>query len=408
MALFTRLLTIPRLAATRIRGRLTGPDAGRLRLCVVGVTLAVALMIVLTGVAIGLASQSTVQSEDVDYWITPEGAEEGSVVLPGEGTSLGSVHQVTTELNADDRIDYASPVLLEPVRLTNEGGDDAVVLVMGVMPATDRTVNGIPLDDLDQSYDYYNDGGYDGEWSGGFVATDAAIELLEMRPGDTLTARGDGETAQLSMVARTDATLTSGVGEVPTIVLPLAEAQTLVGYESADQADQILVSTNDPAVQSSIEGIYPNTDVVSRTGLSGAELTTSSLPLAMALSAFLVSVVVGILFVSTMMGLELTANRKALATLDAIGFSSRSRSFLVFSETLVIAILGGAFGTIVGSGSIVVLNRVLVDRIGVAVAQFEPILLGYGIAVAAAIGVLAAPYPIWLTRRQETLEVLGR
>lgn len=415
--MFTRLLTIPRLAVLRVRGRLMGPDSGRLRLCVVGVALAVALMIVLTGVSIGLASQSTVQSDEVDFWIMPEGADEGSAVLPGEGTSLGSVHEVTADLSADDRVDYVTPVLIEPVGLVHEETDQrGYILVMGVIPTTDRTVNGIPLDGLDQSYGYYNDGGYDGTWSGGVVATDATIDVLELDTdrdgsgdviGERLTAHGDGGTYNLTIVAGTDAGITSGVGEVPTVVLPLAEAQRLTGHVENDQADQILVSTNDRAVRSDLEGVYPGTSVVSRAGLTGAELTASSLPLAMAVSSFLVSVVVGVLFVATMMGLELTANRRMLATLDAIGFSSRSRSFLIFAETITIAAIGGVFGTVLGVGGIVALNRLVVDRLGVSVAQFEPALVGYGVAVAIVIGILAAPYPVWLARRQDTLEVLS-
>jgi putative ABC transport system permease protein len=189
--------------------------------------------------------------------------------------------------------------------------------------------------------------------------------------------------------------------------MPLAELQTITGVESGDQADQILVSTNDPSVRSDIERLYPGTDVVSRTGLAGRELSTSSLPLAMAVSSFLVALTVGVLFVATMMGLELTSNRRYIAMLGAVGFSTRSRSLVVFAETLSISVLGGVIGIGVGAGGIVALNRATRETVGVAVARFEPLLLGYGLGVAVLIGVLAAPYPVWLSRRLDTLEVLA-
>ena len=401
-----RLVALCGLALARIRGRLSGADSGRLRLCVAGVALAVAVMVVLSGVAVGLASQSTVQSDDVDLWITPTGGDTGSMVLPEDGASLGDVHRVAADLQADERIDYASPVLIEPVQVVDPATNErAFVLAVGVIPATERSVSGIPLDELDQSYGYYNDGGYDGEWSGAVVVTDGTTTVLGSESDELIARSGTGE-SELTVVDRSEATLASGVGDVPTIVLSLAELQTIAGVEASDQADQILVSTTDPTVRSDIEGIYDGTEVVSRAGVTGEGLSTSSLPLAMAVSSFLVSVVVGVLFVATMMGLELTSTRQYIATLDALGFSERSRSLLVFAETLAISLLGGVIGVFVGLVGIVVLNRAMVETVGVAVAQFEPILLGYGLVVAAVIGVLAGPYPVWLSRRVSTLEVI--
>lgn len=405
--MFGRRTGIVGLAIGRLRGRLVGPDAGRLRLCVIGVALAIALMIVLSGIALGLASQSTIQSEDVDYWITPEGGDTGSIVLPEDQASLGSVHEVTADLSADDRIDYASPVLIEPVRIVDpETGNDAYVIAVGVLPADDRTISEIPIGGLDRSYPYHNDGGYDGEWTGDTIVTDAAIEILGAENPQQLSAYGGGGEYELTVVDRSEATITSGAGDVPTIVLPLAELQTIVGVETADQADQILVSTTDPAVRGEIEGIYPGTNVVTRVGLAGDELTTSSLPLAMGVSSFVIAIAVGVLFVATMMGLELTSNRRFIATLDAIGYSNQSRSLLVFVETLTISAIGGIGGALLAAVGTPLLNRGIREWIGVEVVQFEPVLLAYGVAVALLIGVLAAPYPVWLSRKIDTIEVI--
>lgn len=407
--MFRRVLAVCELAGGRVRGRVTGADAGRLRLCIIGVALAVALMIVVSGIAIGLASQSTVQSHDVDYWITPADTGTGSMVLPEDDASLGAVHDVTADLAADDRIDYASPVLLEPVRVAEPGAENhAYVVAIGVIPETDREINGIPIDQLDQSYSYYNDGGYDGEWSGDAVVTEATLELLETEDATILEARSPTGTYDLTVVDRSEATVSSGLGDVPVVVLPLAELQTIAGLEEADQADQILVSTTDPDVREDVAGTYPGTNVVTRAGPIGEELTTSSLPLAMATSSLLVALTVGVLFVATMMGLELTANRQYLATLDAIGFSTRSRALLVSVETLTLSVIGGIAGLLVGVVGIHAVNWAARDTIGVAVAQFDPILLGYGAIVALVIGTLAAPYPVWIASRVETLEVIGQ
>ena len=406
--MFERPLGIIGLAVTRIRSRLTGADAGRLRLCVVGVALAVGLMMVLSGIALGLASQSTVQSEDVDLWITPEGSDTGSMVLPEDGASLGDVHTVSADLQSDDRVDYTSPVLIEPVRIVDPTTENqAFVIAIGVIPAADRTISGIPIDELDPSYGYYNEGSYDGEWSGTTVATEAAMTVLGSDEPDELIARSGTGDHSLTIVDRSETTIASGIGDVPSIVVPLAELQTITGVEEADQADQILVSTTDASVRPDLEGLYPGTEVVSRAGITGSEVSTSSLPLAMAVSSFLVALVVGVLFVATMMGLELTSSRRYIAMLDAVGFSTGSRSLLVFAETLTISILGGVLGISLGLAGVVGINQAMRETVGVAVARFDPILLGYGIGVALLIGVLAGPYPVWLSRRLETVEVMS-
>jgi putative ABC transport system permease protein len=192
------------------------------------------------------------------------------------------------------------------------------------------------------------------------------------------------------------------------MVMHLSELQSLTGATDGDVADQLLVSTNDRSVRSELEGRYTGTTVVTRSGISAQSVSGSNLPLAVAVAAFISAVVVGVLFVTTLMGLEVSADRQQLGALAAIGVSSRSRSLLVATETVVISLAGGVVGIGVGWVGILGVNRFGVAIFGVdAVAVFEPTLGGYALAVTLFIGLMGAIYPVLLSRRTDVLEVLS-
>ncbi|WP_080510546.1 FtsX-like permease family protein [Halorubrum kocurii] len=377
--------------------------------CILGVAVAVALLVVVTGISLGLANSTTVESEDIDYWIVPDEAGSGSVPLEAEGARLSQVHEVTADLRRDDRIDYASPVVLQPLQLRNPAtGDQEYVIAVGVIPTEEqRRIADMEISSLDTAYSYYDDGTYDGEWSGQFVASPSVAERLTLSPGETVTVSNDDRSLTLTEI--NDREMAAGFGEVPAIAMPLAELQSLTGLDRADQADQILVSTTDPAVETELAGIYPQTDVVSRAGISGVDATPTNLPLAMALAATLVAGGIGVAFVATMMGLELTAGRRELAVLSAVGFSGRARALVVVSETVTVAVLGGILGVGLGALATVGVNAGVASAIGIpSLATITPVLIGYALVAAVAVGVCAAPYPLYLTSRTNTLEELTR
>jgi putative ABC transport system permease protein len=146
---------------------------------------------------------------------------------------------------------------------------------------------------------------------------------------------------------------------------------------------------------------------VTRSGLSSGDVTTTSLPVAMALAAFVISLAVGALFTATTMGLEVTRDRRTLATLAALGYGDRSLALLVATETVAICLVGGAAGVTLGMLGVAATNAGLA-RLGLpAVATVHPALVPLGVGTAALIGLGAVPYPVWLSRRTSVSEVLG-
>jgi putative ABC transport system permease protein len=376
--------------------------------CIAGVAVAVALLFVVTGVSLGLAGSTTVESGDIDYWIVPDDDGAGSVPLESEGARLSQVHRIATDLTADDRIDYASPVVLQPLRLENPStGDREYVIAIGVVPTDGkRRVADMQIGPLDEEYPYYAGGEYNGRWTGEFVASPAVAERLDLSVGETATV--NNAQRSLTLVSVNDREMTARFGEVPAIVMPLAELQSLTGLEAADEADQILVSTTDPSVESELAGIYPRTEVVSRAGLTSVQATPTNLPLAMALAATVVAGGIGVAFVATMMGLELTAGRRELAVLGAVGFSRRAQALVVVSETVTVAVFGGLLGVGLGVLATLAVNAGVASAIGVpTLATITPALVAYAFVVAILVGLCAAPYPLYLAVRTDTLEELA-
>ncbi len=407
--MFGRALGVLGLGVRRVVGRARiAPQ--RVVLTVLGVGLAVGLMVAVTGVSLGLASQSVVESEGVDYWVVPEGSDVRSVAVSTEGVALGDVHPTAREIRTDSRVDYATPVLLElvPVRDVTTG-ERTYLLVAGVVASADGDVLGLSAGALTPGDPHYANGSYDGPWTGDVVLSEAAATVTNASTGTGLAVDRSGANRTMTVVNVSQGDVSTGMGSTPVALVHLSELQALGGATAGDQADQILVSTTDQGVRDELAGVYPRTTVVTRSGLAAQQVTGSNLPLAVAVAALVSAVVVGVLLVTTLMGLEVSAGRQHLGTMAAVGVGRRTRSILVAVETLVVAALGGLTGIGLGWLGVLGVNALGSATLGAGVvARFDPVLVGYAVVVSLVIGALGAVYPVVLSRRTTVREVLSR
>ncbi|MFC6993601.1 FtsX-like permease family protein [Haladaptatus sp. GCM10025707] len=70
-------------------------------------------------------------------------------------------------------------------------------------------------------------------------------------------------------------------------------------------------------------------------------MLSEDVPVSVAVTALLVALVIGTLSIATTMGLAVAADQRDRAVLAAIGISRRSRSVLLVTQTLTVALLGG-------------------------------------------------------------------
>lgn len=399
-----------RLAAGRIAGRFRRGEGKQLAVSIFGVAIAIMVMVTVGGVALGLASQSAIQGDDVDYWIVPEDRTASSIAVSVEGSQLGGTHATADRLNRDPQIEYATPVLLQVVEVRVPASDTSeYVIAAGVIPGGDgRNILGTSTAALTPRDPYYANGTYNGSWTGEVVASEAAADLLSAETGDAFVLPRQQSNKSLQVVNVSTGSYTTGAGPLPVVVLHQSELQAITDSTAGDPADQILVSTTASGLKPRLEGLYPRTTVVTKSGFAEQSVSTSSLPVAIAITAVLTAVIVGTLFVATMMGLELHAGRKRLAVLTTIGYQTRSRAFLVVAETFMLTVSGTAFGVLLGLGGIQLTNILAEQYLGVqSVAVFDTRLVLAAGVVAGIIAVAASVYPVWLTRRTDVLEVLG-
>lgn len=405
MSKLTRWVGLVGVALRRTATKATRTAPRQTAVSVAGVAIAVALMLVVTATGLGLVQGTTVRGDAVDYWVVPESGGVSTMVVSTESAQLGDVHSKSDELNRESRVEYATPVLVSVMQVES-GGNAEYVLGVGVVPdpRLDR-VGGLPTGALSAGDPYYANGSYDGQWTGETVLSRGAADRLGVNRSANLTVSGatsgaGSRTLQVTTVE--EAAVESGLSGMPVMVVHLSELQEITGAKSADQASQILVQSNAGGLESELADRFPGANVVTRAGFTAQNTVDSDLPLAMGVAALLIAIVVGALFVATTQGLQVEADSEQLATLTAIGFSRQARVLLLVVQALALTLVGGAVGVVLAYGTVLITNWAAVRAIApVPIAQFHPLLVAYGLGVAAFIGLLVAPYLLAMERRTE-------
>jgi putative ABC transport system permease protein len=399
-----------RLAGARVRYRLTQENSRQTLLAVVGVALAVTLVLSVTSVSLGLASQGSLTSEQTDYWIVPE-ESQGSAVTGVEGVSFGRVHPVADRLQRRSDVAYTTPVLLDVIRVTSADQSEPLrVFVVGIIPKADGgTVVGLPTDQLQPGDPYYDNGSYNGTWTGEAVVSRSAQTSLNLSDGETIAVpgRGSSENGHRLTVVDSSPAEAPGIAQFPVVVVHLSEAQRLVGATANDEADRFLVDTTDPSAKEGLASVYPNSKVVAQQGLLAHNLQSSDLPLAMSIAAGIIAIVTGVLSVVTTAGFQVADDAQSRAVMAAVGVSRWARGGLVALETLVTAAIGGVIGVAGWLLVVAIVNVAATQTVAVPVAVVRPVLGLYGIVAALVVGGLAVPFVLLFTNREPLTEVLG-
>lgn len=373
---------------------------------VVGIGLPIALLLTVTSVSTGLAAGATIQNPGIDYWIVPESSGTSSPVVAVGGPQFGEVHSTSARLTARTDVAYASPVLQSLVRVQATAGRSEFVLAIGVIPRADNgRYAGLSTAHLAPGDPHYAGGSYDGPWTGEAVLSRGAATLLDVEAGQTVTVGSSrGAEPHNFTVANVSSGGTTGVGELPVMVVHLGELQAVTGADSGDRADQLLVSTSDPGVRDALAAVYPRSRVLTRSGLATQQVLDSALPRALALGALTVAVVVGVLFAASTMGMAVAAEGRNRAVLAAVGLSSRSRAILVATDAVLLSLIGGVLGVLLGYVGAVVINLVAeATATTLPVTVFRPVFVAYGLVVAVTIGLLTVPYLLVIGRRTTSI-----
>lgn len=432
-----RWLGLCRLSLDRLAARLRRHPR-RTGVTVSLVALTIALLLVVTGIAVGLAGESTTDESEIR--VVPEGGGTLSSVIDVEGPRLGDTHGRTATIDDRDDVAHATPILTELVRLRTADGETETALALGVVPPAKPTeIEGVSTAGLEPGDPHFANGSFDGPRTDEIVVTDAVANDLNATAADDIAigsprsqlsgAGGQQRQAEdeadenrsrtpagvrtVTVTAVDDTETTDLAGELPLVVVHLSELQTLTGADDGDLADQVLVEAGSDAstgtVEAAAEDAYPNATV--RAGGDGgvASIRSDDLALATSLVALVVAVAICSLFVATAAALTIERDRRTIAALAAVGFSLRSRLAVVALTTLGLTLAGALAGVGLGVVGIAVTNRVATATVAPEpIAALRPVLAPYAVGVALIAGVLALPYPLYLVARTNVVAELGR
>lgn len=366
------------LAGRRVYTRAVATAPGRIGASVAGVAIAVALLLVVTGLAVGMVVPATGVGGD-EYWVVPGGEADSPLVSAGD-PQFGEASEATERMRAIDGVEAASPVLTELMAVETDGAREYVVVV-GVRPDAGVDVYGLSPAAI---------GGPDE-----VVLSAATASTLGVETGDSLSLGGRDVT-----VAAVD----EGEGAAmaaPTVVVDFETLQSMTGADEHDAADRFVV-VGEAGVEDELAAIYPDATVRSGAGVAADRLFEADLPLALSLAALLVSLVVGTLFVAVVTAMEVAADRAELRTLAAIGIARRRRVGLYAGQSLLVSAAGGVVGIAFGFGAIALANRVSSQALDVtAPVVAHPLLVPYGLGAALVVGCCSIPVIALVVRRVE-------
>lgn len=191
-------------------------------------------------------------------------------------------------------------------------------------------------------------------------------------------------------------------------VIPLSLAQQITGHPGEvtdiviDLAPGVRASSAGAAIEREVPGTRVITDPeqAQRVGAS-ATLISQSIEVIV-----VIALIVGGLSVANTMAMSVMERRTEFGLLSTVGWSPLRLAILVFGEGVCVSLIGAAVGLLLG----VVGGRLLVHALGVSTyvsPSFSPWVLGRGLLIGVAIGVLGGIYPAWRVTRMTPLRALA-
>lgn len=398
----SRLRGVIGLAVTQLRyGR------ARTIMAIFGIALAVLAMILLAGVGVGVLETGEQQFEqaDRDLWMTGGPVELTTARGGGFENSIEDSHQITSELNSRDDIGNAVPIGFDTVYLSADGDDEFETVIgtgtIGDGPAVQVTDGEF----FSGGTAHYASGDYDGPMSNELLIDQRTADRLDIEIGDTVNVGGS-----LAIARETEYTV---VGISPTfsqmlgsstVVLPLAELQTLTGTARTDPSTFITITVDSDAdlaaVQQDIQTEYPDYEV--RTNQEQLEATVGQQAVVIVAGIVLsvLAVVAGVALTTALFTMLIYQQREQFAALKAIGVRQSSVILLATGQGIILGTFGGIVGVLLALPSARLLNRVITEIVGFeGLVQVETVFLLGGFALAVCIGTLSAAIAAWRLSR---------
>ena len=403
---------------------------GRSALTALGIGLAVGLVVLLLALSAGIqtSADELATASGVDLIAASAGVNSSFGALP----PVAQAHRLVTEMPAaDHNVETASPWLVSELVFGNAslwaranssdvpGGwaptsagsigwipdDNTGIQVPTVYNGTGFTAAGDP---------HYANGSYDGPRTGQIELDQGLAGVLGVTVGDRVWAAASAPTGPAALGAwYANATAFTVVGVtgpfwlVPSALLALlylSELQSIVGggTPSTDYASLVLIHLYDPtnpiADQSLLDAAFVGLTIITLGDILSEVQHVVNLYRTFGELIGLIGLVVAALFTTTVLQMSVDDRSREIALLRAIGYSRASVGALVVEEGLLLAALGLVVGLPVAYAGAEAINALLLRLLaglpsGFHFVSFDPVVVGAGVAVVVALGLVASIAP---------------
>jgi putative ABC transport system permease protein len=363
----------------------------RTGLAVLGVAVAAAMLLDMVMLSSGMRESFGTLLESRGFSIRL--APRGTLPFDTEATIAGA-SEITGILSRHPDVIAVSPVLGATVHVV-DGARQSTGFALGV----DAAVQG----------DYELEDGSDTSRVDGFVANEEFLRATGAQLGDTLTM-ATAYSPQLRSYSGERRLVLSGIARFlymsrgqSAVALPLMTLQAMGGAERRDRASLFMVGVREGAIADSvqrwIERAIPRVDAIStREALARVDERLAYFR-QMALILGGVSLLVGFLLVTTLVTVSVNQRVGEIAVQRAIGISRGHVVQQIVVESLLISVLGAAFGLALGLITARWLNAILASFPGLPTAidffLFQPRAAWTALALLVLSGILAGVYPSW-------------
>lgn len=180
-----------------------------------------------------------------------------------------------------------------------------------------------------------------------------------------------------------------------TVLVPLETLQQAIGID--DRASFLVVDLRDPsaaaAAAEAIMADFPDLGVQTRAELLSVLERGLAISDVVRLGISAIALIVGAIAVANTMLMSVFERTREFGVVRAVGARPRFLFGLVLLESVVLSLIGAAFGVAIGVLGVWIVNLVSIDLIALAVAAITARLVAFAVAVAATMGLLAGLLP---------------
>jgi putative ABC transport system permease protein len=382
----------------------------RTLLNIIGVTLAIISLVILTSLGSGLldTGEQVLKDSSMHLWMKGRPVDLKTQYIQSSEARISDVHQIRTQIQADPRVNMSTPLLTEIVYAYKEGEDPKAVFGLGVDTGGPIVTisSGAPI----STSTLYNGSTYDGPFTSEVLVDSRAAHLLGVEVGDTIFAGktiSDARNRQFKVVGISDSLSTFSINAM--VIFPFPEFQLITGNHNHDSASMIIVRLNDvntaEQVKNDLQKRYPEYQVSTNRELLNNIIKQNGFFIVSASSIVILAIVMGTSLIILTMLLSLNERKKEIGILQVVGFSRLSIARNFGFEGFIISIIGGISGILLSVPVAGIINQIVKKMTGLdelLVLDNEIMLLGFSMAVI--IGLLSTLATIWRLSTIEPME----